>query len=148
MLNSDFVHEDMPPFTLQSFLRTLTCLPVQRAERWNGNIAEGYRKKTVKILRGGIAQGRLIGGNLTLLCTTIGTPWQPPFRNCILFLEDLSEPPYRFDRMLTYLLNCGLLQQSPASPSASTMTAKIQKQSTRRNIGRRWRMSFVNDCFP
>ena len=80
-------------------------------ERWNGNIAEGYRKKTVKILRRGIAQGRLIGGNLTLLCTTIGTPWQPPFRDGILFLEDLSEQPYRFDRMLTYLLNCGLLQQ-------------------------------------
>jgi muramoyltetrapeptide carboxypeptidase len=118
MLNSDFVHDDMPPFTLQSFLRTLTSLPVRRresgrrmGERWNGNIAEGYRKKTVKILRRGIAQGRLIGGNLTLLCTTIGTPWQPPFRDGILFLEDLSEQPYRFDRMLTYLLNCGLLQQ-------------------------------------
>jgi muramoyltetrapeptide carboxypeptidase len=53
----------------------------------------------------------LIGGNLTLLCTTVGTPWQPPFRDSILFLEDVGEKPFRFDRMFTQLLNCGLLQQ-------------------------------------
>jgi len=105
MLNSDFVHEDMPQFTLQSFLRTLTKATAP------GGISQGYRQKTVKILRRGIARGPLIGGNLTLLCTTIGTPWQPAFRGGILFFEDLGEPPYRFDRMLTYLLNCGLLQQ-------------------------------------
>jgi len=58
-----------------------------------------------------VARGQLIGGNLTLLCNTIGTPWQPLFNNRILFFEDLGEEPYRFDRMLTYLLNCGLLQQ-------------------------------------
>jgi muramoyltetrapeptide carboxypeptidase len=105
MLNSDFVHKDMPQFTLQSFLRTLTQTTAP------GGISQGYRRKTVSILRRGIAHGQLIGGNLTLLCTTIGTPWQPPFRDGILFFEDLSEQPYRFDRMLTYLLNCGLLQQ-------------------------------------
>jgi len=104
-LNSDFVHEEMPQFTKQSFLRTLTKTTAP------GRISQGYRQKTVKILRRGIARGRLIGGNLTLLCTTIGTPWQPAFRGGILFFEDLSEPPYRFDRMLTYLLNCGLLQE-------------------------------------
>jgi muramoyltetrapeptide carboxypeptidase len=63
------------------------------------------------VLRRGIAEGRLVGGNLALLCTTIGTPWQPSFRKRILFFEDVGEAPYRFDRMLTYLLNCGLLQQ-------------------------------------
>ena len=65
----------------------------------------------MNVLRSGISRGQLIGGNLTLLCTTIGTPWWPPFAQRILFIEDLSEPPYRFDRMLTYLLNCGVLQQ-------------------------------------
>jgi muramoyltetrapeptide carboxypeptidase len=105
MLNSDFVHKDMPSFTLSSFLRTLTQTTPP------GGISRNYRRNTVKVLRRGIARGPLIGGNLSLLCTTIGTPWQPPFRNCILFLEDLSEPPYRFDRMLTHLLNCGLLQR-------------------------------------
>jgi muramoyltetrapeptide carboxypeptidase len=105
MLNSDFVKKDMPDFTLQSFLRTL-MQPVAP-----GSIAQGYRRKTVSVLRRGQASGQLVGGNVTLLCTTIGTPWQPPFRNRILFFEDLSEEPYRFDRMLTYLLNAGVLQQ-------------------------------------
>jgi muramoyltetrapeptide carboxypeptidase len=105
MLNSDFIHPDLPKFTLKSFLRTLT-----QASPPDG-ISQGYRRKTVHVLRSGISRGQLIGGNLTLLCTTIGTPWQPLFRGRILFFEDLGEPPYRFDRMLTSLLNCGLLQQ-------------------------------------
>lgn len=105
MLNSDFALAGMPRFTQQSFLRTLMEPTAP------GSISQGYTRKTVKILRRGIARGPLMGGNLTLLCTTIGTPWQPSFRKRILFLEDLSEEPYRFERMLTYLLNCGLLQQ-------------------------------------
>lgn len=105
MLNSDFVQPAMPKFTLQSFLRTLTQASAP------GGVSQGYRRKTVKVLRRGVAHGQLIGGNLSLLCSTLGTPWQPSFRGRILFLEDVGEPPYRFDRMFTQLLNCGLLQQ-------------------------------------
>jgi muramoyltetrapeptide carboxypeptidase len=105
MLNSDFVRKDFPEFTLQSFLRTLTKPSPA------GSIRQGYHDKTVSVLRRGRASGRLLGGNLSLLCATIGTPFQPPFRNRLLFLEDLDEPPYRFDRMLTHLINAGLLQQ-------------------------------------
>jgi len=110
MLNSDLNSAELPDFTRQSFLRALSR-PLTLGERSPVSISQGYRRKTAKILRGGVARGQLIGGNLTLLGTTIGTPWQPPFRDRILFLEDLSEQPYRFDRMLTHLLNCGLLQQ-------------------------------------
>jgi len=105
MLNSDFVRKDFPEFTLQSFLRTLT------EPSPAGSIRQGYHDKTVSVLRRGRASGRLLGGNLSLLCATIGIPFQPSFRNRLLFLEDLDEPPYRFDRMLTHLLNAGLLQQ-------------------------------------
>lgn len=105
MLNSDFVNDDVPRFTLDSFFRLLGE-PLAY-----GNIARGYRRRTVEILRRGMARGPLIGGNLTLLCTTVGTPWQPEFRGRILFLEDLAEEPYRMDRLLTHLLNAGLLQQ-------------------------------------
>ena len=105
MLNSDFIKPDMPEFTRQSFLRTL-----MKANA-SGSFCQGYKKSSVEILRRGVASGRLIGGNLSLLCTTIGTPYQPSFRRAILFLEDLDEVPYRFDRMLTHLLNAGLLQQ-------------------------------------
>ena len=105
MLNSDFVHEDMPDFTLASFLRTVTQ-PVPA-----GSICQGYSGKTVSVLREGRVSGPLLGGNLTLICASLGTPYQPSFRGKILFFEDLDEVPYRFDRMLTQLLNAGLLQQ-------------------------------------
>ena len=104
MLNSDFARDDMPAFTTQSFLRML-----MRPDAY-GDIAAGYNGR-VKTLRGGVANGQLIGGNLSLLCASLGTPWQPAFRRKILFLEDLDEAPYRMDRMLTQLLNAGLLQQ-------------------------------------
>jgi muramoyltetrapeptide carboxypeptidase len=105
MLNSDFIKKDFPGFTLQSFLRTLT----QPAAA--GGISAGYKGKTISILRRGTASGPLIGGNISLLCATLGTPYQPSFKKSILFFEDLDEVPYRFDRMLTHLLNAGLLQQ-------------------------------------
>ncbi len=105
MLNSDFVKKDMPGFTLQGFFRTL----MQPSPA--GSIRRGYRRKTVTILRHGVASGPLVGGNITLLCAALATPYLPSFKNCILFFEDLDEVPYRFDRMLTQLLNAGLLQQ-------------------------------------
>jgi muramoyltetrapeptide carboxypeptidase len=111
MLNSDFALKELPHFTIQSFLRTLAGGPDRAGEIAGLNIAAGYAGKTVKVLRRGVARGQLIGGNLALLCTLIGTPWEPVFRNNILFLEDIGEAPYRWDRMLTHLLNCGLLPQ-------------------------------------
>ncbi|HWX20898.1 MAG TPA: LD-carboxypeptidase [Candidatus Binatia bacterium] len=105
MLNSDFVKPDLPDFTLTSFLRTLIA-PVPP-----GSICQGYKKKTIAILRRGAASGPLLGGNISILCATLGTPYQPSFKGTILFFEDLDEVPYRFDRMLTQLLNAGLLQQ-------------------------------------
>jgi muramoyltetrapeptide carboxypeptidase len=105
MLNSDFVRDHFPAFTLQSFLRTLMQPEAP------GSIGQGYNNKTLDILYGGIASGPLLGGNISILCASLGTPYQPSFQKAILFFEDLDEVPYRFDRMLTQLLNAGLLQQ-------------------------------------
>ena len=105
ILNSDFIKDNLPDFTFQSFLKTLMKPSAA------GSICQGYRGKTVDILRPGTASGPLLGGNLSLLCALLGTPFQPFFKNKILFFEDLDEVPYRFDRMLTHLLNAGLLQQ-------------------------------------
>lgn len=62
-------------------------------------------------IRGGKAKGPLVGGNLTVLNTMLGTRYQPTFENRILFLEEVDEAPYRVDRALTFLLNLGVLQQ-------------------------------------
>lgn len=59
-----------------------------------------FRQRTI---REGIAEGRLIGGNLSVLAALIGTPYAADLRGSLLFLEDVSEAPYRIDRMLTQL---------------------------------------------
>lgn len=55
------------------------------------------------------AEGVIVGGNLTLLCSTIGTPYEINTRNKLLFIEEVGEAPYRIDRMLTQLLMSGKL---------------------------------------
>jgi len=105
MLIPDFANGAPPEFTWQSWQRAL----LQPSP--GGSICEHYHRKTISILRPGIASGQLVGGNLSVLCTTLGTPYQPSFKDKILFLEDHSEAPYRFDRMLTHLLNAGVLRQ-------------------------------------
>ncbi len=57
----------------------------------------------VKGLRGGQAQGPLVGGCLTMLCATLGTPYEIQTDGAVLLLEDIDEAPYRIDRMLTQL---------------------------------------------
>ncbi|MEM7559587.1 MAG: LD-carboxypeptidase, partial [Planctomycetota bacterium] len=64
-----------------------------------------------KVLVGGRAMGRLLGGNLTLLCSTLGTPFQVDFRGSILFFEDVDEAPYRIDRYLSQLRLAGILDE-------------------------------------
>lgn len=67
---------------------------------------------TLRTIKPGKATGRLIGGNLTLISTLMGTPYEPDTRGAILFLEDVGEQPYRIDRMLTQLRLSGKLQQA------------------------------------
>ena len=61
-----------------------------------------------------INDAMLWGGNLTVLTGLIGTPYFPNIKGGILFLEDVGEHPYRIERMLTQLLNAGVLQQQKA----------------------------------
>ncbi len=62
-------------------------------------------------VRPGKAEGRLLGGNLTVLAHLVGTPYLPDFAGRILFLEDVHEGIYRIDRMLTHLKLAGLLSK-------------------------------------
>lgn len=69
-------------------------------------------ERVTTTLRPGKAQGRLLGGNLTVLSTLMGTPWLPDFDGAILFLEDVGEAEYRIDRMLTQLALAGVLSKA------------------------------------
>lgn len=67
----------------------------------------------LEVLRGGEAHGTLVGGTLTQLVASLGTPWafDPP-DGCLLFLEDVGERPYRVDRMFTQLTQAGVLARA------------------------------------
>lgn len=69
------------------------------------------RRNRTRTLVPGQARGRLLGGNLTVLTALAGSPYLPDFDGAILFLEDVSEAPYRVDRMLTTLRLMGVLDR-------------------------------------
>jgi muramoyltetrapeptide carboxypeptidase len=60
-------------------------------------------------INAGTAEGRLVGGNLAVLSALAGTPFAPDYTDSILVLEDVNEPVYRIDRMLTQLKLTGTL---------------------------------------
>ena len=62
------------------------------------------------VLHGGRVQGRLIGGNLEVLRSLLGTPYFPDLRGAILAIEEIGERPYRIDRCLTQLMSSGALR--------------------------------------
>lgn len=66
-----------------------------------------FRFREEQVLRPGRVSGVLIGGNLSLLVSLVGTPYEPPWDGAIVALEDVGEPGYRLDRMLTTLALAG-----------------------------------------
>lgn len=68
------------------------------------------RDRTITI-SGGKARGQLVGGNLAVLTALAGSPYMPDFDGRILFLEDVSEAPYRVDRMFSTLKLMGALDR-------------------------------------
>lgn len=71
-------------------------------------VSKGNRIQT---LGGGIVEGPILGGNLTVLSALSGTPYYPEFQDAILFIEDIGEDPYRIDRMMSTLQLNGTLSK-------------------------------------
>jgi muramoyltetrapeptide carboxypeptidase len=102
----------MSEFTLAAFKKVLM-------EGWKGRIAEApqfipregvvNRNNRVWKLRPGKARGRLVGGNISVFATLVGTPFEPELKGRILFLEEIGEEPCRIDRWLTGFLLTGKL---------------------------------------
>lgn len=90
-------------FTLKSFMDTLT-LPK------NEFIIDNPDHLPLECSVNGIAEGQIVGGNLCLICSTLGTPYEIDTKDKILFLEEIGEAPYKIDRMLTQLLLNNKLQ--------------------------------------
>jgi muramoyltetrapeptide carboxypeptidase len=103
----------MPPFSRGHFERVLTQAEspgrLGRLPAPAGVLVP--QEHRIVTLRGGIAEGPLAGGNLTLLQCLIGTPWFPDLVGAILFIEDAGERLYRVDRALAHLRTIGALQR-------------------------------------
>lgn len=61
-----------------------------------------------RTIRPGTAEGRLLGGNLSVLSALVGTPYGARFDGAIAFFEDINEQPYKINRMMTQLAQSGL----------------------------------------
>jgi muramoyltetrapeptide carboxypeptidase len=133
MLSSNLLDPKLPAYTLQTLLRNLT-----RSEP-PGGICDKRAGKSVSIMRRGKISGELLGGNLAVLTTILGTPYQPSFRGKILFFEELNEAPYRVDRFLTHLLNCGVLREVAGIAVGATNNCEEprskKKEEVRQTIG-------------
>jgi len=70
----------------------------------------GVEAEVPTVVRPGVAAGMLIGGCLSLLAATAGTPYALRGEGAILFIEDIGEPSYRIDRMLTQLHQTGAFE--------------------------------------
>ncbi len=99
---------------------TLACDPDPETLHWfEQSINRGYQPypifnpsgQPLQALSGGIACGRLIGGNLISLMSLLGTTYEPDLQGKILFIEEIKEATYRIDRALTQLLLSGQLNQ-------------------------------------
>ncbi len=66
-------------------------------------------ENTQVVISPGKATGELVGGNLTVITSIIGSGYLPDWKNKLLFLEEVKEEPYSIDRMLTQLKLCGAL---------------------------------------
>jgi muramoyltetrapeptide carboxypeptidase len=74
----------------------------------------GFATKAPAAYKGFEASGVLWGGNLSVLCSLQGSEYFPKIRGGLLMLEDVAEPPYRAERMLTQLLHSGVIDAQKA----------------------------------
>jgi muramoyltetrapeptide carboxypeptidase len=91
------------PFSVSCFNNTIIL--------GDKNIFPCRREDDVLALAPGIAQGELIGGNLSVFVSLIGTNYLPDFDRKILFLEELNEDPYKIDRMLMQINQSGIFDK-------------------------------------
>ena len=92
---------------LNDELTTCHCLETIMGETTFDIIDVPYYNETLRPV-----SGTLVGGNLTMICTTLGTPYEIETRGKILFIEEVDEPTYSVDRLLTQLSQSGKLEEA------------------------------------
>ncbi|MFQ6350124.1 S66 peptidase family protein [Pseudomonas sp. R11F] len=104
MLNADLLGGKLPP-TESSLFAML------RGQQGTGSVLAHPVAYPLSTVSPGIACGRLLGGNLSMIAAVMGTPYEIEAEGIILLIEDVNEPLYRIDRLLTHLRLAGKLAQ-------------------------------------
>jgi muramoyltetrapeptide carboxypeptidase len=100
------------PMVAVDLARGLSSRSLAHLERVLSDPAYLWEAEVPVGIRPGRATGRLLGGTLSVLITTLGTPYAPDLDGAIVFLEDVHEWPYRLDRLLTQLRQSGKLDRA------------------------------------
>lgn len=95
---SDFSVQNLLPLLMYPRAQTTLALAPENLAKAQTNAFFAPRS-----LRTGTGTGTLVGGNLSVLCGLLGTPFMPALKDALLFLEEIGEPPKRIDRMLTQI---------------------------------------------
>lgn len=82
----------------------------QLLDLWD--LSDSESEGGVLVISPGRAHGVLLGGNLSIMCALLGTSYFPDLRGCLLFLEEVGEPLYRVERMITQLELAGVLRSA------------------------------------
>jgi muramoyltetrapeptide carboxypeptidase len=98
------------PMVAMDFARGLGARCLNHLQSLLGGAGE-FALRSREVLRGGSAEGELIGGCLSVVAAMMATPWQPRFEGRILFLEDTGEKAYRIDRMLVQMRQAGVFDR-------------------------------------
>lgn len=104
--------EGMDPLAERFFWRAILAKAYEEdtdGPGWVYDFTDFKDAPTLETVAPGVARGRLIGGNLSLVSAMIGTPFEVQTDGAVLFLEDVREAPYRVDRMLRQLKSAGKL---------------------------------------
>ncbi len=88
---------------VESMITSSNIPPKVFPSKINDEKAEENDFFKARVFSKGEAEGMLVGGNLSLITSMIGTEWELDFEDKLLFIEDIGEAPYRIDRMLTQL---------------------------------------------
>ncbi len=104
MLNADLLGDKQQP-TESSLFSML------RGQLGAGSVVAHPVAYALTTLEPGIACGRLLGGNLSMIAAVMGTAYEIDAEGIILLIEDVNEPIYRIDRLLTHLRLAGKLEQ-------------------------------------
>ena len=123
MLISDLFlgEKSLEPYTLESYKQAL--FGTEAVGRLDNPPGE-----ELSAMVEGVAQGELIGGNLSLLTSTLGSPWELDVKDKILFIEEASEPAYKVDRMLNSLALAGKFRDAAGVILGTWSNCKSEKK--------------------